>query len=147
MRAHWIAEALRWLAWFVAIGALYLVVVDQPVPDEFVSAAVAAVLGASAVALIRSPRYPGWIGHVPMVLRAAARIPRDSIAVTGAILRSVVTGREIQGTMERIPFDRGEQDDPAAMLRRSFVTLAVSLPPNSFVIRFEERSVLTHRLR
>lgn len=142
------SRLLQWLAWFVVLGALYLVLADHPVTEEFYAAGIAGVLGAGVVVLLRGgPRYSQRYRYVWRAATSLAKIPRDAWVVASAIVSSLVSGKRLEGSLERVPFDPGPEDDPDARLRRSLATLEICLPPNSFVVEIEDKDILVHRLR
>jgi hypothetical protein len=142
-----VSRLLQCLAWFVAIGALYLVLEDHPVTQEFYAAGIAGILGATAVALLEGPEYAQRYTYVLRACASLAKVPRDCFVVASAVVHSLAGGKHLEGSFERVPFNPGRKDDPDARLRRALVTLEISLAPNSFVVEIEDHDVLVHHLR
>ena len=132
----------RWTAWWVALAALWLVLVDNTKLPELLTGVVAAALGATAIEAIEerhpvrlSPRAR-WLGGA---LRALARVPLDCRLLTLALVR------RRRGTFRAICF-RGGGDDPESVARRVFAEWLDSLGPNSYVIGIDDDVMLVHQL-
>jgi multisubunit Na+/H+ antiporter MnhE subunit len=138
---------------WVLLVALYLVLAGQVSATEVVAGAAA---GLAATVLSVAERREGerryafrgtpW-GRV--LGRPALALVTDSAKVAGALARVALRGADAQpGAAVRQPFAPGEDDDPREAARRGIVALAVSLTPNSYVLRTMPGcdALLLHRL-
>jgi multisubunit Na+/H+ antiporter MnhE subunit len=133
-----------WLAWWILLSALYLLLSDSVAPQELAVGAAAAAIGATGAVLVRQQRR----------LRLRPRL-RHFRAAPGALLRSftdlaplavkLVRGRG--GELVEVPFETGG-DEREAATRRAFTEAIGSLAPATIVVEVDERRGVTveHRL-
>lgn len=143
-------RVLVWLAWWVLLMALWVMLDDSFRPDELIAGAVAAALGASlAVAATgqageRFRLRPAWLRHAAEL---PGQVVRDTVTVFAALARTLATGRPPSGGYVEIPVRYGD-DTAYGGTRRVLLTWARSVAPNSFAVGLDPgRDVmLVHRL-
>ena len=137
-------------AWWLAMFAAWLLLVDTVAPQELVLGAGAAAVAAGIAFTVQRRGYIRfnprlcWLAQTP---RLAWTVLADCALLAGALWRRVVKREDVQGTSIRVPFDYGG-DNGRDGARRALVNLSVSLTPNSFVIDIdpEAHSLLVHQL-
>jgi multisubunit Na+/H+ antiporter MnhE subunit len=138
-----------WLAWWLALAALYLLLADTVVVPELATGAVAAALGATAAALVRRARpaprpQARWLGAAlrPLLGVIGDLAPLARVLVVRGILR-----RPGAGALVEVPF-RATSDDPDDVAHRALTQALGSLAPNTVVVDIDkERGVLiAHQL-
>jgi multisubunit Na+/H+ antiporter MnhE subunit len=150
----------RWLAWWVLMMALWVMVDDSLQFDELLAGAGAAAIAALAAEVITSQagigasqRRNSQPGNRPSRPRAAwsvaaqalhlpGEVARDTVTVFGALARTLATGRQPDSGYAEIPVRYGD-DTQAGETRRVLLTGARSLAPNTFVLGLDrERDVM-----
>jgi multisubunit Na+/H+ antiporter MnhE subunit len=137
-----------WLAWWLTLLGLWLLLVTVSVA-ELAAGMVAAAIGATAAelvqaqGLVRFDPNPRWFLRVWKLPRS---IVRDCWLVTVALYRHL-NGHPVNSGFRAIPFDRGG-DDARASARRALVVMAISVSPNSIVVGIDEEAnvMLVHQL-
>ncbi len=137
-------------AWWLAMFAGWIALVDTIAFQELVLGAAAAAVAASIAFEVHRRGYIAfrprarWLAQVP---RLVWTVVTDCVLLGGALWRCVVGHEAIAGRTIRVPFDYGS-DDGRDGARRALVNLSVSLTPNSFVIDIdpEAHSLLVHQL-
>jgi multisubunit Na+/H+ antiporter MnhE subunit len=145
-------RAVTWLAWWVLMMALWVMIDDSLQFDELLAGAGAAAVAAVAAEIIthqadvRLRVRPGWRAAAE-VLRLPGQVARDTLTVFGALARTLATGRPPDGGFAEVPVPYGE-DTPAGEIRRVLLTGARSLAPNEFVLGLDaDRGVMVvHQL-
>jgi multisubunit Na+/H+ antiporter MnhE subunit len=140
---------LLWLAWWVAMFAFYLALVDTRQYPELVLGSIVAAAGASAAVAIRSARPlraslpPGLLRLLPAVLWS---LVSQSVLVLG-FLAGRLAGRRRRGHFRTAPF-RGGGDGPRDVGRRALTEGLGSLGPNTIVVGIDrERDlIVVHQL-
>lgn len=138
-----------WVAWWVALFWLWLLLVGQWNREEVVAAAIAATIAASLAELARartgfSARIPpGRLADLPQAL---GMVVWDFGIVVWALVVSVARRRVVRGELfsrELTDGSRAEGTGP-----RAWTTLVASYSPNAFVLDIdpETRHVLIHDL-
>ena len=144
------ASITLFVAWWIAMFAAWVVLVDTTAGQELgLGAAAAAVAAAIGFAVQRRgyilfrPRAR-WLLQTP---RLAWMVLVDCALLGRALWLRVVRREAVQGTTIRVPFDYGDAEGRDGA-RRALVNVAVSLTPNSFVIDIdpEAHSLLVHQL-
>jgi multisubunit Na+/H+ antiporter MnhE subunit len=165
----------RWLAWWVLMMALWVMVDDSLQFDELLAGAGAAAIAALAAEVITSqagigasqrgngqpastqpastqpgnrPSRPRAAWSVAaQALRLPGEVARDTVTVFGALARTLATGRQPDSGYAEIPVRYGD-DTQAGETRRVLLTGARSLAPNTFVLGLDrERDVMVvHQL-
>jgi hypothetical protein len=138
-----------WIAWWIALFWLWLLLVGQWNREEVVAAAIAATIAASLAELARvrtgfSARIPlSGLADLPQALGA---VFVDFGILGWALVASVVRGRIVRGELhsrELTHRSRAEGTGP-----RAWTSLVASYSPNAFVLDIdpETRRVLLHDL-
>jgi len=144
-----LSAVLLWLAWWVAMFAFYLALVDTRQHPELILGAIVAAAGASAAVAIRSAR-PLRASLALELLRALPAaiwsLVSQSALVLGFLVRRLV-GRRQRGRFRTAPF-RGGGDEPRDVGRRALTEGLGSLGPNTIVVGIDrERDlIVVHQL-
>jgi multisubunit Na+/H+ antiporter MnhE subunit len=146
----WRRVVTAWLAVWVACFALWLLLTATVDHTELLTGAGAAALAATAFEVIREhgaprarPRWQ-WLKPAPLI---PVLVARDTVLVFAELARQLRGGRRRAGRLLAVPIpDVGDEAERNA--RHLFVTVGVSLAPNTYVIGFEpERNeMLVHQL-
>lgn len=141
-------RALGWLAWWVLMMSLWVMIDDSIQFDELLAGAGAAALAALAVELATyqaSVRFrPGPARLLTAeVLRLPGQAARDTVTVFAALGRMLVSGRPPAGGFAEVPVDV-----PPGEAGRVLLTGLRSFAPNTFVVGIDdERGVMVvHQL-
>jgi multisubunit Na+/H+ antiporter MnhE subunit len=145
-----LARAITWLAWWAALAAIWLLLVDTVDPEELLVGALAASVAASVAIAMQRRGYirfwprARWARYVPNLVRD---VVVDTGLLTVAVWRKLVLRQPVRGETIRVPFHHGG-DNGRDGARRALVNFAVSLTPNSYVVDIdpEADSLLVHRL-
>ena len=141
---------VAWLAWWVALFWLWLLLAGEWNRQELVAAAVAAAIAATLAEVARTrtglhPKLPAEaLVDVPQVL---GMVVVDFAIVVWALLVSVVRRRVVRGRIVSRELDRGARAAGGAG-PRAWTALAASYSPNAYVLDIEpeSRTVLLHDL-
>lgn len=143
-------HVIPWLAWWIALFWLWLLLAGEWNRQEWVAAAIAATVAASLAELARV--RTGFAGRLPR--RALADVPQvlamivvDFGIVVGALLASVARRRIARGALVSRDLERGA-DAASGVGPRAWTALAASYSPNAYVIDIEPeaQTVLLHDL-
>jgi multisubunit Na+/H+ antiporter MnhE subunit len=145
-----VKHLVAWLAWWVALFWLWLLLAGEWNRQELVAAAVAAAIAATLAEVARTrtglhPRLPAQaLVDVPQVL---GMVVVDFAIVVWALLVSVGRRRVVRGRIVSRELDRGAQAARGAG-PRAWTALAASYSPNAYVLDIEpeSRTVLVHDL-
>jgi len=139
-----------WLAWWVALYVLYVLLVFKTEAAELVAGAVCATLGATATELVRSR---GKIRFAPGLgwLRALPPLARDVVVDTlrlVPLLWPALRGERIQGRTRCVSFPDAALPGVEGASRRAIEKFIGSVAPNSFVVGFDQphKVVVVHQL-
>lgn len=143
-------HVLPWLAWWVALFWLWLLLVGQWNREQVVAAAIAATIAASVAEFART--RTGF--SAPLPLRLLAEVPQalgmvvvDFGILVWALLGSVGRRRLVRGELVSRKRPRGSwvTQGPGP---RAWTMLVASFSPNAYVIDVdpEEQRVLLHDL-
>jgi multisubunit Na+/H+ antiporter MnhE subunit len=144
--------ALRaWLAWWLLLAALWLVLIDNGNRADLAAGVAAAAVAATATVLVRAQRRivlrfrARWLRALPGALRSMAA---DLPAVAGVVWTRGVLRRREHGRLVEVPF-AAVGDEPEAAARRVLALTLGSLAPATVAIDvdIERRVLLAHRLR
>ena len=146
----WRRVVTAWLAVWVACFVLWLLLTSTVDRTELLTGAGAAAIAATTFEVIREhgaprarPRW-SWMKPAPII---PVLVIRDTVLVFAELVRQLRGGRRRPGRLLAVPIpDVGDQAERNA--RHLFVTVGVSLSPNTYVIGFEpERGeMLVHQL-
>jgi multisubunit Na+/H+ antiporter MnhE subunit len=138
-----------WLAWWLALAGLYLLLADTVDLAELAAGAVAAALGATAATLVRRGRPTArprarWLAAAvrPLIGVVTDLAPLARVLLVRGILR-----RPGEGTLVEVAF-RATSDEPDDVAHRALTQALGSLAPNTVVVDVDEtRGVLVaHQL-
>jgi multisubunit Na+/H+ antiporter MnhE subunit len=143
--------AARWLAWWIALAALWLVLDDNPALPELITGAVAAAVGATAAEVVHSQNLVRvrlelrWLRHA---WRPLAQLFPDTARVMVALFRTLVLRRRSRGRFRAIPFRSGRDTGAYDTTRRALAKAAGSFTPNSYVVGVDAQRdlILVHQL-
>lgn len=143
-------HGVTWLAWTLALwGGWVLLTLSSLSAAELVTGGVSAGVAALAATALHSA---GLLRLSPRVswLRYSGRIAWRTLADTGVVLAEVVrrlAGQKPRGSFDTFAFPAGGHE-ARAVARKALATAALSLPPNTYVIAFDEPEgrVLVHQL-
>jgi multisubunit Na+/H+ antiporter MnhE subunit len=147
---HLIRVAATWLAWWVALAVVWLLLVDTFQPDELLVGAGAAAIAATVGTVVQQRGYiefwprAAWLLQTPYLI---GDIVVDCGLLAGALWRRVIGRQPLRGETIRVPFHHGA-DTGRDGARRALVNFAVSITPNSYVVDIDPEgdSLLVHRL-
>ncbi|HEY6055969.1 MAG TPA: hypothetical protein VIU86_18715 [Gaiellaceae bacterium] len=138
-----------WLAWWVALFWLFLLLAGDWNRIEWIGAACVGVVGATLAERLR--RAAGVRPRVPLrLLRSVPTIPAIVLADFGilvwALATSIARRRVVRGSFRARSFDPGEGDDGVA--RRACTVLLAGYSPNAYVVDIDPEygEVLVHDL-
>jgi multisubunit Na+/H+ antiporter MnhE subunit len=142
--------AALWLAWWVALLVIWILLVDTFDPEELLVGALAAAISATVAVAVHRRGYirfwprARWLLQVPYLVWD---VGVDCGLLAVALWNRVVRRRPVRGETIRVPFHHGG-DDGRDGARRALVNFAVSLTPNSYVVDIDPEgdSLLVHRL-
>lgn len=143
-------HVVGWLAWWVALFWLFLLLAGDWNRIEWIGAACVAAVGASVAERVRAA---AGVRPRPAlrVLASSATVPLIVLADFGivmwALLASIARGRAVQGRFRSRSFDPGP-DDHGGVARRAWTVLLAGYSPNAYVVDIDrERGlVLVHDL-
>lgn len=140
---------LSFSLWAIVLFGLWLVLVGTVAGLELIAGAVAALIGASAVELVRAkglllPVKPRWLG---LLARPLLQVVPDFGYVLLALFQTIVRGRAPGGAYLAVDLSGagGDQRSPGW---RALAAAAGSIAPNSVVVDVdrERRRMLVHKL-
>ncbi len=139
-----------WVATWVLLYALWLLLTYDTAPSELIAGAIGATVGATAAELVRGQGLVRFRPKGSWFLRSW-RVPkemvRDTTTVFMALWRHLFLGDRVQGAWRALPYEAGG-DDPRSAARRALVTAAISATPNTYVVGIDAKSnvMLVHQL-
>ena len=143
-------HVLPWVAWWLALFWLWLLLAGDWNRQEWVAAAAAATIAATLAEFARM--RTGFRAHVPLgavsdVPQLLAMVLVDFGIVVWALLTSLVRRRVVRGELTSRDLERGSSVADAVG-PRAWTALAASYSPNAYVIDIdaEARTVLLHEL-
>jgi multisubunit Na+/H+ antiporter MnhE subunit len=144
------AMARAWIAWFVALNLLWLLLISAWVPEEEVLGLFASALAATAAVAVQKQ---GLIRFKPRLrwLLAARSLPlasvRQSALVLAALARQLAGGEPVRGRFRTEHVSLPSDPDESAT-KRALLIAGRSFPPNTYVLGIdpERESMLVHEL-
>lgn len=144
------AGAVSRAAAFMALSGLYLGLAGALAWAEIAAAALSSALTLALSLWLHRPAerqfrlHPDWI---VLSSRIARHVLRDCLLVTRALIVALARRRHITGVFRELRWETHEDPREAASLR-AFVTIGISLAPNSYVVdvRAEEQRLIIHHL-
>jgi multisubunit Na+/H+ antiporter MnhE subunit len=142
---------MRWVAWFIALGALWLVLDDSVALPELITGAVAALIGTVAAAVVHSQHlveFKPRPGMLRKAWRPLVRLFPDTAIVLAVLFKRLVLRRPAESGFRAIPFRSGRESGAEDTARRALAKSAGSFTPNAYVVGVEgERDLLlVHQL-
>jgi multisubunit Na+/H+ antiporter MnhE subunit len=142
-----------WIAWYLPLVGLWLLLVDTFARGELLLGLVAAAVGATAQELVNAQdlvRFrleARWLRDLRLLPRL---VLADSRLLVVVLWRQLTGRRRATGVFRAVAFPEGSPagDDARDNARRALVTTAVSLSPNSLVVGIEggQGLMLVHEL-
>src|SRR6266516_1862312 len=121
--------AAAWLAWWVVLAAVYMLLADDPAPPELATGALAAAIGATGAVLVRAQRHTllrppaRWLRGA---WRPLAGMVTDLAPLVRALAGTGVARRPGTSGFVEVPFD-ATGDDPEDTAYRAFTEAFGSL--------------------
>jgi multisubunit Na+/H+ antiporter MnhE subunit len=146
----WPRVVIAWLAVWAASFALWLLLTSTVDHSELIAGAGAAAIAATVFEVVREHGAPrarlrwAWLKPAPIIPLLVAR---DTVLVFAELVRQLRGGRRRPGRLQVVGLpDLGDEAERNA--RHLFVTIGVSLSPNTYVIGFEpdRDQMLVHQL-
>jgi hypothetical protein len=144
-----VKHVASWVAWWIALFWLWLLLVGQWNGEEIVAAAIAATIAASLAELARA--RTGFHARIP--LSALADVPQVLVMVVvdfGILVRALVVSAVRRRVVRGELFSRELTDRKCARGTgpRAWTTIAASYSPNAYVVDIdpEEATVVLHDL-
>lgn len=138
-----------WIAWWLVLAALYLVLADNVKPSELVVGAIAAAIGATGAVLVRRSRSSArprtrWLlaSARPLLAVVGDLLPLARVLLARGVLR-----RGGEGTLVEVRF-AATSDAPDDVAYRALTQAFGSLGPNTVVVDVDERRgvLIAHQL-
>lgn len=143
-------QSVFWIAWWVVLAVLWLLLVDKLKGSELIAGALAAAVGATFSTLVRA-RSPHSFRLRARWMLGLWRLPPQAALDVGvlaaALWRHLILRRSVSGAFRAVPF-RATGEDAEATARRATTAGAVSFTPNTYVLDVDrERGfILVHQL-
>jgi hypothetical protein len=141
---------MRWVLWWFAILAAYVIEFVTQTASEVVAGAIIAFLCTLIVfSVTRHARpdvraYWRWLRHLAKV---PAAMLRDALLVSARIIWALRTGNALVGMLKRVPYDPGDRSNPLDIGREALVIFGVCAAPNTMVAEVDLRgTLLIHQL-
>ncbi|HLI95121.1 MAG TPA: hypothetical protein VKT72_03420 [Candidatus Baltobacteraceae bacterium] len=141
---------MRWVLWWFAIFAAYIIEFVTQTASEVVAAGIIAflctliVFGALQNAKPDIRVYWRWLAHLSKVPSAMIR---DSLLVSARIIWALQRGEQLVGMLKRVPYDPGDHDNPLDVGREALVIFGTCAAPNTMVAEVDPRgTLLIHQL-
>ncbi len=141
---------MRWLLWWFAVFAAYVITVLTQNGSEIIAGAIIAVFAVIVVSTALRNGDPDVRVKLRWVRRLAAvpaRMIADALLVSRRIVGTIVSGGNLEGYMMRVAYDPGDRRDPLTMGREALVIFGINAAPNSMVADVDLRGELViHKL-
>jgi multisubunit Na+/H+ antiporter MnhE subunit len=140
-----------WALWFLACFWLWMLLVGDWNPIEWVAGACVAAVSATIAESIRRRARVELRLSVDVFRSSALVLPMvfvDFAIVTVALARSLVSGHVVTGRYITRRFDPGARTTPRGAARRAWTVLLAGYSPNAYVVDIdvEHETVLLHDL-
>jgi multisubunit Na+/H+ antiporter MnhE subunit len=149
-RGRLLVGATVWLACWVLLGAVWMLLVDTVSSAEGLAAAAAALAAVIATRLVFASglaemRLAGGVSAAlaRALVRQLARVPADLWLLALALARALA-GRRRPGRFHELALELPVSE--RANGRRAAIELLGSLAPNTIVLGVDERRVVVHQL-
>jgi len=143
-------RATAWLAWWVVLMSLWVILDDSIALDELLAGAGAAALAALLAELAgyqaatRLRPRAEWLGRA---LTLPGQVARDTVTVFAALYRKLARGEEPASGFRALPVRYGD-DSMEGKTRRALLVGGQSVAPNTFVLGIdgEAEVMIVHQL-
>jgi len=143
-------RAVPWLLWFVALNAIWLLLISAFVVAEEILGLIASAVGATAAEAVREQGVAGFRPRARWLRRAIVlpwRAVSESVLVFEALARQIVRRRPPRGRFVLVPvaLPRNKSEQAA---KRALLTVGESFAPNAYVLTIDTRRglMLMHEL-
>ncbi|MGH3200738.1 MAG: hypothetical protein ACRDP5_01570 [Streptosporangiaceae bacterium] len=145
-----IARVGAWLAWWVLLMSLWVMLDDSLATDELLAGAGAAALAALVAELAgnqAATRFRMRIEWLVPALRLPGQVARDMVIVYAALWRRLTRGEQPDSAFVTEPVRFGD-DTPAGVTRRVLLIGGRSVAPNAFALGIDRDSetIVLHQL-
>ncbi len=139
-----------WLAWWVMLMSLWVMLDDSLATDELLAGAGAAAIAAlvAEVATYQAAtRFRMRIRWLALALRLPGQVAGDMVTVYAALWRRLIRGEQPDSAFVTEPVRFGD-DTPAGVTRRVLLIGARSIAPNAFALGIDPGSetMVLHQL-
>jgi hypothetical protein len=135
-----------WLAWWAALAAVWMLLVDTRSTAEFAACGGVSLAGLLLTWLVSRQHVADLrLRHALLltVPRQAAAVPGDLARLAGQLVLALL-GRRPTGRFYSLPFD--DTNGPLANGRRAAIELIGSIAPNAIVLGVDDEQVIVHQL-
>jgi multisubunit Na+/H+ antiporter MnhE subunit len=144
------ARAGAWLAWWVLLMSLWIMLDDSLAIDELLAGAGAAALAALVAELASyqaATRFRMRIKWLVPALRLPGQVAVDMVTVYAALWRRLARGEQPDSAFVTEPVRFGD-DTPAGVTRRVLLIGARSVAPNAFALGIDPgtETMILHQL-
>ena len=144
------ARVGAWLAWWVVLMALWVMLDDSLATDELLAGAGAAALAALVAELAgyqAATRFRMRLRWLVPALRLPGQVARDMVIVYAALWRRLTRGEQPASAFVTEPVRFGD-DTAAGVTRRVLLIGARSLAPNAFALGLDRdtQTMVLHQL-
>ena len=139
-----------WLAWWVLLMSLWIMLDDSLATDELLAGAGAAALAALVAELATyqaAARFRMRIRWLVPVLRLPGQVAVDTVTVYAALWRRLARGEQPDSAFVTVPVRFGDET-PAGVTRRVLLIGARSVAPNAFALGIDRgtATMVLHQL-
>ena len=144
------ARAGAWLAWWILLMSLWVMLDDSLATDELLAGAGAAALAALAAELVSyqaAIRFRMRLKWLVLALRLPGQVVGDMVTVYAALWRRLVRGEQPASAFVTEPVRFGD-DTLAGVTRRVLLIGARSVAPNAFALGIDPgtETMVLHQL-
>jgi multisubunit Na+/H+ antiporter MnhE subunit len=139
-----------WLAWWILLMSLWVMLDDSLATDELLAGAGAAALAALVAELASyhaAIRFRMRLKWLVLALRLPGQVVRDMVIVYAALWRRLARGEQPASAFVTEPVRFGD-DTPAGVTRRVLLIGARSVAPNAFALGIDPgtETMVLHQL-
>jgi multisubunit Na+/H+ antiporter MnhE subunit len=144
-------SAILWLAEWVILMLLWLLLVGKSAEMEILIGALAAALAAAAAKIVNGQNFARFYPEARWLFeiwRLPGYLISGSAVIYRVLLESIFLGRQSSSRIQAVGFKVGRSDERSAA-RRALATILTTIPPNYIVIGIDEREdlILVHQIR
>jgi multisubunit Na+/H+ antiporter MnhE subunit len=146
-----VQRGFAWVLWFVAFFWLWMLLVGDWNPIEWIAGGIVAAVAATIAEFIRRLTRTRLLVPFDVLRQSALVFPMvfvDFGILVFALARSLATGRFVHGRYVTRAIDPGPKTTPAGAARRAWIVLLAGYSPNAYVVDIdvENETVLLHDL-